>query len=187
MRCDVAITPDAATADAIQPLRERYDAFFDLVGPHMTVAFPDEAQGALDQITTRVASIAARTSPFAIQLDRWASVSELPETGNASTRFLIERYPNAKNLIVLLASEGAAEFLQLRRALSMAIPQPQRLQDYPPYLTLGQSLTDAKFAEACAELRDWHPLFRFTVNEMNFYVEQPNGAWDMAATFWLGA
>lgn len=186
MRCSVAITPDPVTSAAVDKWRERYDAFFKLVGPHMTVAFPDEPRGTLEEVSAKVAAVAASTQPFTLGLNRWASAPELLDEHGEPTRFLIERYPNAKNLIVLLASHGAQEFLKLRAELGAAIPQPELLLNYPPYLTIGQSLSDEELARAREELKTFYPDYHIAVKDINFYVEQSDGSWQVSATYRLG-
>lgn len=186
MRCAVAITPDVSTAAQVDLWRAQYDAFFKLVGPHLTVAFPDECAGDLDTVSSLLQQTAAQTNPFTLALNRWATVRELLQEHRESTQFLLERYPNAANLIVLLATDGAAEFLQLRRDLSQAIPQPALLENYPPYLTLGQSLTDATLERARAELENYQPNIQLAVREIHFYVEQPDGSWPVISTYRLG-
>jgi 2'-5' RNA ligase len=182
MRCSVAITPDEHVSAAMNELRQHYDAHYRAVVPHLTVAFPEHYAGALDTVRAQVAGLVRGVPAFTVVFDRWASMIELLAQHRVGTEFLIDRYPNAVNLIVLLAGQGAAEILALRRALSPAIPQPPELLDYPPYGTIGQSLSDAEFASARQGLRGFQPRLEFHVRSVDFYAEQPDGSWPVLAS-----
>lgn len=182
MRCSMALTPDAATSAALNEIRARYDAHYGAVVPHVTVAFPDECAGDLTAVQAMAASIVQGVPAFTATFDRWVSVTELLAEHRAGTEFLLARYSNAANLLVLLASQGAAEMLQLRAALSQAIPQPPELLDYPPYTTIGQSLSEQDFIAAKAALKDYRPNYSFVVKHIDFYAEQADGSWPILAS-----
>jgi 2'-5' RNA ligase len=185
MRCSVAITPNATVSAAMNEKRRRYDAHYAAVVPHLTVAFPAPYTGALAALQAQLAALIQPWPAFTATFDRWASSTELLAQYRTGTDFLMARYPNAVNLIVLLVGEGADDILGLRRALSGVIPQPPHLLDYPPYGTLGQTLSDAAFAEAKAELADFRPHYQFDVTHLDFYAEQPDGAWPIVDSFAL--
>ena len=185
-RIGVVIWPDAATQVAIDDLRRRYDAHYQLIGPHITISFPDEQRTSWDEIKDLVAQAAARVSPFEVHLARWVSIADMLVSHPDGTRYLIKRYPNAANAIFLLAEAGTKEMLRLRRYLSSAIEQPPLLLPYPPYLTLGQTLSDADYEAARAELVEYCPDYRFTVTSIDLLAEQKDGSWIVEATYSLG-
>ena len=187
MRYSVAISPDSETAAEVNVVRARYDAHVELVGPHITIAFPDRLVVPVEEAKARIAIIASNTEPFTVSLDRWVSANDLLSSHAEQTRFLIDRYPNAVNVIVLPAGSGAAEMVGLRRALSRIIPQPALLVEYPPYMCVGQSLSDVEFEAALAELADFRPAYRFDVTGIELFAEQADGSWTQEAAFPLGA
>lgn len=185
MRCSVALTPSEEVSAAMNAKRRLYDAHYEVVVPHLTVAFPEHFSGSISAIQEEVAAIAQTTPAFTATFDRWASANDLLAQYRAGTEFLIERYSNAVNLIVLLVGPGADEILGLRRALHRVIPQPPQLMDYPPYGTIGQSLSDEAFAEAITALRDFRPNYSFAVSHLDFYAEQPDGTWPILGSYAL--
>ena len=186
MRVSVVIWPDSATHLAVNEVRARYDAHYRLIGPHITVAFPDERQASMDETRDLVASVASKTQPFTVKLTRWMSIDELLASYGEETRFLIERYPNAVNAIFLMASEGSPEMVRLRRDLSRAIEQPALLVEYPPYMCIGQSLSDAAHERAMQELATYEPDYGFPAKSIDLLEEQPDGSWSVVATVPLG-
>lgn len=186
MRAGVVIWPDRDTAKEVDRLRARYDAHYELVGPHITIAFPDHYRSSLDEIEALVAKSAHEVQPFTATLNKWVSATMMLQSHGEQTRLLIERYPNAVNFFFLLVGIGKTEMLTLRRSLSQAIAQPQWILDYPPYMTIGQSLSDEEYASAKAMLADYSPDFSFQVTSIDLLVEQEDGSWPTVATFALG-
>lgn len=186
LRLSVVIWPDPKSWADINMIRQRYDAHYQYVGPHITIAFPDKVDASVEAIKAGIAEAAAAVQPFTAVFDRWVSATELLQSHPDSTRFLIDRYPNAVNLIVLLASQGAEQMLTLRRAFDKIIPQPPLLLEYPIYMTLGQTLTDEQAAQARAELADYEPNYHIPVTSFDLLAEQPDGTWPLLERFQVG-
>jgi hypothetical protein len=73
--------------------------------------------------------------------------------------------------------------LNLRKSFHALIPQPQQLMDFPLYLTLGQTLTDAELEKARKDLVDFEPQFQFPGESFDLLREEPDGSWETVGTF----
>ena len=166
--------------------RARYDAMYELVGAHITIAFPDQIELDFEEARVRLTDIASQTKPFTVILDRWVGINDLLYFNPKPTRFLIERYPNAVNALFLVASAGANEMVELRYAFDAVIPQPSLLLDYPPFMCFGQTLSDEEYVKASTALADFKPDFRFQISEFQFLREGADGVWNTEAGFSLG-
>jgi 2'-5' RNA ligase len=186
MRTGVVIWPDPGTSEVVNELRARYDAHYRLIGPHITIAFPGEVEISQAEVQARVAQAASKIPPFSATFNQWLGITSLAETYPEETRQFIQRYTNAVNAILLLADDGAAEMLELRGLLHQAIPQPGFLLSYPPFMTLGQTLSDVDYVQALAELSDYQPAYQFEVTGLDLLLENTDGTWTVLGTYPLG-
>jgi 2'-5' RNA ligase len=184
-RFSVVIWPNQDAQDALNELRARYDAHYHLIGPHITVAFPDTVALPLGDIRAGIREAARVIPPFTAVFDRWVSYSDLMQTHAESTRFLIDRYPNAVNLIVALAGQGAQQMLAMRRIFAKTIPQPDLLVDYPIYTTIGQSLSDEALIRAKSEMATVKLNLAVPVTSYELLAEQPDGTWPLVERYVL--
>lgn len=181
-RVSVVIYPGAEVAQKADRIRRRFDPHVELVGPHLTIAFPDVLRADSDPVAL-LEAVASSLKPFHIELGSAVDASTFCGVDRAAMDFLVQRYPNARGLVASVAGAGADTVLAIRQSLNTAIPQPVELIDFAPYLTLGQSLDDP--APALGAAADFGPV-RFRVEALELLAEGPDGAWSTVRRAVLG-
>ncbi len=173
------IWPDSQTQASVDKIRKQYDPHFGLIAPHITIIFPADTEIALDEIVTRLANAVKGFRPFTARLDRVSSVNLLASEWPAETAALLA-YPNAVNAIFLLTGEGSREILELKKRLAGAVGLDTPLVDYPPYLTLGQTLSQPAYDAALQALSGYAPDFSFPVSGFDLLSDPESGRWRQA-------
>ena len=120
--------------------------------------------------------------PFQVCLGNLSTMNSLAETYPEATR-LLAGYPNAKNVIFLIPEEGHDAILNLKRHINSALDRVTALVEYPPFLTLGQTLSDADYARALAQFADYHPALRFTAASFDLLQQTKSGHWETIHRF----
>jgi 2'-5' RNA ligase len=178
------IWPDAETQRSVNEIRNRWDPHFTVIAPHITIIFPEEVTVALDRVIEEAAAAVAGLRSFGARLDRLSSIPMLASDWPAETAALLA-YPNAVNAIFLLTGEGTREIQELKERLSAALGLDTRLVPYPPYLTLGQTLSDAQYDAAMRELSGYTPDYSFRVEGFDLLTQDASGGWQTARRFTL--
>jgi 2'-5' RNA ligase len=170
------IWPDAETQKSVNEIRKRYDPHFGLIAPHITIIFPADTEIALEEVVTRLQNAVEGFRPFQVRLDRVSSLNLLAPAWPAGTSALLA-YPNARNAIFLLSGEGSREILQLKERLAAGIGLDTPLVQYPPYLTLGQTLSQETYEAALQALSGYAPDFSFPVRGFDLLTDLDSGRW----------
>lgn len=119
-------TMSSADYEWIQNIRRAHDAvFFDVVAPHFTLVFPTENIGEFSLIT-RVAEVAAETSPFEVVLRR-ATVGDPSFLGHAH--------------VFLIPDEGFSDMVRLHDALYAGVLEAELRLDLPFVPHIGVAST----------------------------------------------
>lgn len=181
-RVSVVVYPDDPVAARADAVRRKFDPHADLVGPHITIAFPDVPRRDAD-LSHVLRSAASSVEPLEIELGPAVGPASFVGPDRAAMDFLVARYPNARGWVVSVVGDGAAPLLEVRRLLDAAIPQPPELLGFAPYLTLGQSLEDPAAALAAAAV--FGPV-RFRADALVLLAEGPTGAWSEPQRVSLG-
>jgi 2'-5' RNA ligase len=176
------IWPDAETQGSVNEIRKRYDPHFKLIAPHITVIFPTQTEISLEDLRIRLTNALEGCRPFGVTLNRVSSVNLLAPDWPVETSALLA-YANAKNAIFLLAGKGSKEILDLKNRLSAALGLDTPLGQYPPYLTLGQTLSDEAYQAALESLAEYAPSYSFPVNGFDLLIEAAPEGWQTAHRF----
>lgn len=170
------IWPDSETQKSVDEIRRKYDPHFDLIAPHITIIFPADTTIAPRNVIGRLAKSVEGFRPFKVRLDRVSSVNLLADDWPAGTSALLA-YQNARNAVFLLTGEGSREIIELKERLAAAVSLDTPLVHYPPYLTLGQTLSQAAYREALEALSRYTPDFSFPVSGFNLLTDLESGRW----------
>jgi 2'-5' RNA ligase len=176
------IWPDQETQRSVNEIRKRWDPHFTVIAPHITIIFPTDTEAALQDVIVRVTNAVEGFRRFTARLDRVSSVNLLAPDWPAATSALLA-YPNAVNAIFLLSGEGTREILELKERLGVALELDTPLIQYPPYLTLGQTLSDRDYGAALNELSGHAPDHEFSVAGFDLLTQDDSGGWQTARTF----
>ena len=173
------IWPDAETQESVNKIRKQYDPHFTLIAPHITIIFPADTGIAPGEVVHRLTKAVEGFRPFEVRLDRVSSVNLLAPDWPAETSALLA-YPNARNAIFLLSGEGSREILELKQRQAAALGLDTPLVHYPPYLTLGQTLSQAAYEAALQALSTYAPDFSFPVRGFDLLTDPVSGRWQKA-------
>jgi hypothetical protein len=175
LRQSMIVVPTPEQAATLDALRRRWDPHVDLVPPHITIAFPAVP---VADAAARFDALAADLAPFTVRLSAPRGPGDFTGPLAPALDFLVRRYPNARGWVVAVAEAGAEAMLALRRGASVAIPQPPELLDFPPYLTLGQTLDEV--AGPLAAARATFAGLSWRVTEILLAQEDAAGRWSTA-------
>jgi 2'-5' RNA ligase len=180
------IWPDAETQRSVNEIRKQYDPHFTVIAPHITIIFPADTEVVLEDVISRVASSVEGFRSFEASLDRVSSVNLLAPDWPAGTSALLA-YPNARNAIFLLSGEGSREILELKKRLSVGLGLDTPLVQYPPYLTLGQTLSREAYDSALQALSGYAPDYSFPVKGFDLLTQTDSGGWRTIRTIEFSA
>jgi len=176
------IWPDARTQRSVNSIRTRYDPHFELIAPHITIIFPANTPRDIEDVSLCLTKAIEGFRPFHVRLNRLSSINLLAPDWPAGTSALLA-YPNAVNTIFLLAGEGSREILELKERINIPLGLDTPLIHYPPYLTLGQTLSAAVYETALEDLAGYTPDYCFPVDGFDLLEEVPVGKWRTARRF----
>lgn len=170
------VWPDRSTIRDVNTLRQRYDPHFHLIAPHITVIFPTELPLAPAQVVERIRPSLEGVHPFTVEIRRLSTVNHLARQYPVASECLL-RYPNAVNTLFLLVDRGADNLIDLKARINRAVGIDTPLIGYPPYLTVGQTLTDTQLEAALGELAGREFCYRFRIDCLAVLSKLPNGRW----------
>lgn len=182
MTVGAVLWPDEAAKRECNEVRRRLDPHFRLIDPHITVIFPFETDTRASTLGEKLAESIIDLSPFRVALGRLSTIHEQAEMYPEATA-LLSRYPNAKNAIFLIPEAGYNEILELKRRIGSAVNRVTSLVEYPPYLTLGQTLSDADYARALRQLAGYNPALQFAARSFDLLKETASGRWETLNRF----
>jgi 2'-5' RNA ligase len=173
------IWPDAETQKSVNEIRKKYDPHFTIIAPHITIIFPTDIEIPIEDVISRLANAVEGFRPFDVRLNRVSSVNLLASDWPDGTAALLA-YPNAENAIFLLSGKGSVEILELKERLSVALGLDTPLIQYPPYLTLGQTLSKKAYEAALRALSGYVPDYSFPVEGFDLLTQTASGGWQTA-------
>ena len=178
------IWPDAESQKSINEIRAKWDPHLTVIAPHITIIFPTESAIPPAEAAERLTEAVEGLGSFPVTLDRVSSLPQLAREWPHATAALLA-YPNAVNAIFLLSGKGTAEMLDLKARIAVALGLSTPLVQYPPYLTLGQTLTDERYQAALRSLSGYAPDYSFEVESFDFLTQTESGGWETARTISL--
>jgi 2'-5' RNA ligase len=151
--------------------RSRYDPNFQIVPPHITVAYPPFVPpGAWELVLPRAVRCLQRFAPFHVELEHlgvfWGSPSYL-----------------------WLAPEGGGSFARIHQALLQLLPEymPTLPFVYRPHVTIGAfSSYDELLAAKEAIRAAWEPC-HFQLTELVYMAPNQQGVWCVCSHLRLGS
>jgi len=169
-RALVVLVP-GSISDEIDRWRSRYDPNFQIVPPHITVAYPPFIPpGEWDEMRPIVGRCLKRFAPFHVQLEHlgvfWGSPSYL-----------------------WLALEDGGSFSRIRQALEQLLPKymPTLPSAYIPHVTIGAFSSHYDLLTAKEEVRAaWKPR-HFGVTELVYMALDQRGVWCVCSDLPLGS
>ncbi len=159
-RALVALLPQRVSA-RIDRWRSRYDPNFQIVPPHITVAYPPFVPlGEWERVQPLVARCLKRFAPFRVQLEHlgvfWGSPSYL-----------------------WVATEDGGSFTRMHQALTQLLPEymPSLPFVYLPHVTVGAFSSEYELLVAKETVRaTWKPCL-FEVTELVYMAPNQGGVW----------
>jgi 2'-5' RNA ligase len=169
-RALVALVPGPVSAE-IDRWRSRYDPNFQIVPPHITVAYPPFVPPReWEEMRSVVGWFLKRFAPFCVQLEHlgvfWGSPSYL-----------------------WLALEDGGSFSRIRQALVQLLPKhmPTLPFVYVPHVTIGAFSSDYDLLVAKEAVRSaWKP-FLFELTELVYMAPNQRGVWCVCSDLPLGS
>ena len=139
---DILIFPKFKNMNLIQKVRNKYDRLFNLVEPHITLAFPFKNEMSNEELILKLSELLKAYAPFQVTF-KGISISD-------------------DNYIFLKCAEGEEVIYKLHDEIyEKIIPTHFKKEiNYIPHITLGQ-------AESIEEFKDFNHGFTTVVDEIS--------------------
>ena len=123
---DILIFPDFENIYKIQEIRKKYDELFDIIMPHITLAFPFENNISNNQLKTELLDIIKEVKPFKIK----CKGIKLKRDHRINTYY-----------IFLNIVEGQEQIIKMHKQIYSKILSGVDISkyDYEPHITLGNT------------------------------------------------
>ncbi|WP_044748634.1 YjcG family protein [Bacillus alveayuensis] len=169
MKYGIALFPSKKIQDFANSYRKRYDSHYALIPPHLTLKSAFEASD--DQIKTIVKElrkIAANTEPIPLKITKFSSF-----------------YP--VNNVIYLKVEPNETLNKLHKQFYSGVFADEKPEyAFVPHITIGQSLSDAEYADVYGRLKMQNVYFEETVDRFHLLYQLENGSWTVYETFRVG-
>ena len=124
---DILIFPQFTNIGKIENIRKQYDELYEVLPPHITLAFPFESSMSNDELKNRLMQVSKSLAPFEIIM----SGVSLHEDKKANT-----------NYIFLDVMSGVKELKMLHNKIYEIVLKHQTNFEYIPHITLGTTEKD---------------------------------------------
>ena len=145
---------------AVQPFRQKYDNWVNLVPAHISILLPFEYHGKPDELHDHLQNVCDTHAPIKISLAGW------------------DIHHNSKGYQMRLPIiAGRSELTALKSSLSSGILAPlakQQETGHWPYIFFGQVATHRELQEAKKQLAGFEPQFIFRSNYLRLLQRSSN-------------
>jgi 2'-5' RNA ligase len=168
MKVGVVIYPSKKLQDFANSYRKRYDPYYALIPPHITLkAKFESSDNEIAEISNHLEEIARNHQPFSI-----------------TTKKISTFHP--VNNVVYLKIEPSSELEKLYGDInSLAYGNPPEYA-FVPHITLGQELSDGEHTDVYSQLRLLKLDLTEEIDRFHLVYQLDNGVWNVYETFLLG-
>jgi 2'-5' RNA ligase len=168
MKYGIAIFPSKEVQDLANSYRKRYDPAYSLIPPHITIKERFDAnEGELNDIITKLHTIASETRPFNISIKKVSSFYPVTNT-------------------VYLKVDPVQELLDLSEKMySDDFPQERQFA-FVPHITIGQNLSTDEHSDVYGSLKMDSFDIEEKVDRFQLLFQLENGTWVVHETFKFG-
>jgi 2'-5' RNA ligase len=148
MNRSILIFPPDEVCKAIQPLRQKYDPLYSLIGPHLTLVFPFEDGLSIGELNQHIKSVLQDITPFKVVLQGVTGTDE--------------------GYLFLNVKTGNDQIIQLHDLLYTGPLKPflNRKVTFIPHVTIGKLFSEQSFEKALADTEHFNEAFEFWVDEL---------------------
>ena len=165
MKYGIVIFPSRHVQDIANSFRKRYDTYYSLIPPHITLKRAFELHDRnLDKIVEYLEKVAERTAPFNIDFHK---VSHFHPTNN----------------VIYLAIRDETPVQQLHEKCNSSILHDEEAYKYVPHLTIGQDLSNGELHDIYGRLRMKKIDLTTYVDRFHLLYQMENGMWTVYQTF----
>lgn len=168
MKVGVVIYPSKKLQDFANSYRKRYDPYYALIPPHMTLkARFDISESQLNDFSNKLEEIAQKYQPFTITAKKISTFHPV-------------------NNVVYLKVNPTEELEKLYDDInSLEYGNPPEYA-FVPHITVGQELSEGEHSDVYGQLRLLKLDFTEEVDRFHLIYELENGVWNVYETFLLG-
>lgn len=164
----VAVFPPGEVQDFANNYRKRYDPYYALIPPHITVKEQWNCrEDDLPSIVEHLNAAAADLSPFEVKLNRFSSF-----------------YP--VNHVLYLAFENPEPLKTCHdRVCRGMLEEERKPYQYVPHITVGQDMTADELHDVLSSVRSEILDFCFLIDRLHLLYRTESGSWEVRETFSL--
>ncbi|EGL19814.1 MULTISPECIES: 2'-5' RNA ligase family protein [Paenibacillus] len=166
MMYGIAILPSAEIKEFANSYRKRFDPYYRVISPHITVREKEEwTEEQLQAAISHLEDLSRTVSPFQLTFNRFSSYFPV-------------------NNVIYLALEQVEPVIDLHDNLCTGpLVDTEKAYNYHPHLTIGQKLGADELHDVLASVKNTPVDFSFNVDSIQLLGKQENGEWSVIRSF----
>jgi 2'-5' RNA ligase len=166
MKYGLVIFPSKEIQNFANNYRKRYDPYYALIPPHVTLKAGFEAadQASVDKISTYLEQTVSGITPFTIEYNRFSSF-------------------HPTNNVIYLSIKDPEPLHLLHERINTEFLTDQEPYSFIPHITIGQKMTDDELHDVLSSLKMKRFKYQDKVDRLHLVYQDTDHVWKEHQTF----